>query len=503
MNRRPLVLALLSFSSGIVLAEILGVNSTPAWAIWGILSALAVLLIAEGFKSEFATGAAILGIACLGLALYGGQYFNPKDLYSRIDSLNSISGQVVSYPIKSSEGAEFTLNPTNHRGKFKVFLSDGNSAKLDYGDRLTVKGKFQVPGRFGGFNYREFLRRKNIWGVVYQGKLVKRSRGFANPVLELGWQLRKNISVRIDRVLPEQGHFLKALLFGSRKVLSDDTEESFTRTGLAHLLAASGLHLGIILGASWWISTSLGFGRGTTYLASLPLVLLYLMIVGFELPMMRASLIYVFAGIHIWLKKVGLILEDWYDRYQALAGAALVLLLLNPESLSTVGFQLSFGATFALALLFEPIKELLPTRPKYLNGIMAASLSAQLGVSPVLATHFGQIHPWAPVINLAAIPGVTAILYLGIIALILGRGIPIFSFLGPLTGNAILVFRRATEKIASVPLVKVGLNRPSNLALASYFILLYWFKRKLSERRVLNHSPNERVKELNSLQKHN
>lgn len=480
MERRPLVLVFLSLTSGIILASILGVKATPPWSIVGILTSLVVLSITEYFEVRGNTGIVILGVAFLGVALYGGEYFEPKDLYSRLNSLNKVKGKVASYPVKTTSGTEFTLKPDKYRGKLKVFLRQGNNYELNYGDELVVKGDFKAPIVFDDFNYREFLRKKGIWGVVYRGEVLDLRRDSGNLVLELGWTLRKFLSDRVKNIFPKRGNFLKALLFGTRDVLADSTEKSFTKTGLAHLLAASGLHLGIILGASWWLATKLGFGRETTYLISLPMVLGYLLIVGFKLPLLRASLIYLFGGAHLWLRQAGIILDDWYDHYQALAGAALVLVIINPETISTVGFQLSFGATFALALFFRPIKENLPVKPNYFRGIIAASLAAQLGISPILAVHFGEIYPWAPIVNLLAIPGVTAVLYLGITAIFFGPGVAGLSGLGPLAGKAILIFRGLIKKISTLPLARVQLPSPTPLSLISYFVLLYWLKQKLN-----------------------
>ncbi len=480
MERRPLVLVFLSLTAGIIIAVILGVKTTPLWTIVGIVTLLVFLSITELCKVRGSTGLVILGVTLLGLALYGATYFEPGDLYSRLNSMKTVSGRVTSYPVRTTNGTELTLEPTGYRGEIKIFLGGDKPSELNYGDSLTIKGEFEVPAVFDDFNYREFLRKKGVWGVVYQGEIIESKSGFGNPILELGWTLRKLISARIEKVLLEQGHFLKALLFGTRDILRDTTEKLFTKTGLAHLLAASGLHLGIILGASWWVATRLGFGPETTYIISLPMVFCYLTIVGFKLPLLRASLIYFFGGAHLWLKGGGVILDDWYDRYQALAGAALVLVIINPETIFTAGFQLSFGATFALALFFNPIRESLPVRPNYLRGIIAASLSAQLGISPVLAVHFGQIHPWAPFVNLLAIPGVTAVLYLGIATLIFGHDIAAISSLGLLTSKAILLFRGAIGKISALPLARVQLPSPTPLSLLAYFVLLYWLKRKLS-----------------------
>ncbi len=479
MERRPLVLIFLSLTAGIILASILGVKTTPLWSIIGILTALVSLSITEYFDLKASSGIVILGLILLGVAFYGANYFEPDNLYSKLNSIEEVRGKVATYPVKTNNGTELILKPEKYRGKLKVSLDQDNSSELNFGDRLTIKGRFETPAAFDDFNYREFLRRKRIWGVVYQGEALKTRNGFANPVMEIGWRFRKFLSSKIKEIIPEGSSFLKALFFGARDLLDDSTEKTFTETGLAHLLAASGLHLGIILGASWWIATKLGLGRAITYLISLPLVFGYLIVVGFKLPLIRASLIYLFGGAHLWLKEAGIILDNWYDRYQALAGAALVLVIINPETIFTVGFQLSFGATFALALFFRPIQKTLPVKPDYLNGIIAASLSAQLGILPVLTVHFGKIHPWAPFINLIAIPGVTAVLYLGIVAITFGQVVPGLSCLGTITGKAILFFRGAIEKISILPLAKVQLSSPSPLFLLAYFVLLFWFKRRL------------------------
>jgi len=203
------------------------------------------------------------------------------------------------------------------------------------------------------------------------------------------------------------------------------------------------------------------------------------MVVGFKLPLLRASLIYFFGGAHFYLKERGQILDDWYDPYQGLASAALLLVIINPNAISTAGFQLSFGATFAITQFLQPIKKNLPLKPDYLGGILAASLAAQLGVIPVLVVHFHQIHPWAPIVNLVAIPGVSAILYLGILSLALGKIVIISPVLIWLETRLISAFQWAISKLSTVPLTQIQLPSVTPLVLLSYFILVYWIKRRL------------------------
>jgi competence protein ComEC len=231
----------------------------------------------------------------------------------------------------------------------------------------------------------------------------------------------------------------------------------------------------------WWALTRFGLDRGKIYLFSLPGIFLYLLVVGFKLPLLRASLIYLFGGAHFYLERKGLILSSWYDRYQALATAALLLLLLEPEAISTAGFQLSFGATFAIALFIEPIENALKLKPDYLSGILAASIAAQIGVGPVLAVHFGQIHPWAPVANLFAVPAVTLVLYFGLLLLGFG-GLNFIGFtVTKLTALIISLTESVVRTLSKLPLATIGVPSVTPLALLSYLILVLWFRLKLGE----------------------
>ena len=480
MRRRPLAVIFLSFTFGVICASILGIKTLALWPIIGVVSSMWFFIIFEYTEATGSTVLIVTGLFFLGALYYGSRYFNPVSLYTKLNNLESVEGKVVTYPVATEQSTEFTLNTESNPGKLKVYLDSDPGDGVDYGDKLTISGKFETPTKFDDFNYREYLRKQGIWGVVYSGQINESKEGNANPILELGWFLREKISERIENLFSDGGDFLKALLFGAGDVLGEEKERYFTSAGLAHLLAASGLHLGIILGVSWWTATKLGLSKSKIYLFSLPIVFLYLLIVGFKLPLLRASLIYLFGCSHVLLKKTGCILDDWYDRYQALAAAALILVLLNPETVSTVGFQLSFGATFAIAFFFQTIETKLPLKPDYLCGVLSASLAAQIGVGPVLAIHFHQAHPWAPLVNLVAIPGVTAVLYLGILSLTIGNFIPLFSGLIWLEEQTIFIFQGVIKKLSSLPFAQINLPQVTPLALASYIILIYWLERRLS-----------------------
>ncbi len=474
-----MVAIFLGLAAGVILATSLGLQSVPGWSLGGLAASAALTLVVDQLELSLKSEAVLVAAVFFGVILYGSTYFDSASIQAETETINQLEGRVTSYPKESGSGLEFTIEPEGYPGKVKVFLTGSAGKAVDYGDTVTVSGNFQRPGRFQGFNYREYLRKKGIWLVTYRARLKSSESGSANSLLELGWSLREALKGRVKRFLPRKGEFLIALLFGNRAILGDKVTGAFTGSGLAHLLAASGLHLGILVGVVWWVLTRLGLDRGKIYLLSLPGLFLYLLIVGFKLPLLRASLIYLFGGAHFYLERQGLILSSWYDRYQALATAALLLLLLEPEAISTAGFQLSFGATFAIALFIEPIQNALDMKPNYLKGVLAASIAAQLGVGPVLAVHFGQIHPWAPVANLFAIPAVTLTLYLGLFTMALG-GLEFIGFASTkLTALLISLTESVVRGLARLPLAAIDVSTVTPLALTSYFILLFWLRKQL------------------------
>lgn len=488
-KRRPLPIIFLGIATGIFLAGTFGLKTVPIWPIPVGITLAAVTIISTYSSSGqgLATFTTITLSVILGLTSFSAHYFDPTDLYPELSTIESIEGIVTSFPKQGQAGQELTINLTNRPGKLKVYLANQTTPtdqekSVDFGDRIELTGNFTVPDLSGEFNYREFLREKKIWGVVYDGKILDTHSGRVNPLLKMGWKARKIAFSRIDNLFPERGNYLKALLFGAKDYLGESEVENFNKTGLAHLLAASGLHLGILIGGGWLLFTGLGFRRTSIYLFSLPALLLYLMMVGFKLPLTRATLLYVFSGAGVYCRDKGIILSGWYDLYQSIAAAGIILLLYHPSSLNDAGFQLSFGATFAIAYLLPPIRgRLEPIKPGYLRDTFSASIAAQLGVVPIIAAHFHQIHPWSVVFNLIAIPGVTVILYLGVISLIGGSFLLIGKFITELTSGLICWYDCGLTFISNVPYSQIDLGKVNTFALAAYLIAIFWFRWKLVE----------------------
>jgi competence protein ComEC len=230
-----------------------------------------------------------------------------------------------------------------------------------------------------------------------------------------------------------------------------------------HLLAVSGLHLGIFLAGVWFALRRLGLRPAVTYPLVGVAVAAVLWIVGPRVSLMRAALLFAFLGLGSVLADLGLVLRRWVNPHQALAGAGLVLLAIRPAALWDVGFQLSMAATAAILVVFDPAFGVQvwinrhtaqlpgPIHPsRYALGLLAVSAAAQAGTLPFLVYHFAAVYPFVLLANLSAVPLAAIALWAGLLALAFSA-----TPLGPLLSAGLgLVLQGLTalvEGLASIP----------------------------------------------------
>ncbi len=442
MQRRPLLIVLAFFALGIIVAD--RWECSVHW-----LAALTVLLLTvtgASLLSQRLRPLSTLGVlstcAALGATLYTNARFPAERLYEHAEKIQHVQGIVVSYPDHGPERSRFVLRPRNAPGYLQVFYDhtrDPEYFQIHYGDELVIRAPVRVPTRRAGelFDYREYLRHRDIWGViwVYRGsqvQIVARRQG--SPLRQWGYDLRQILFAQIERHLShQQSALLVGLLFGARESLPTEIEESFRDAGVMHVLVASGANLGMILAllaliVSWW-----GFHFTRLYFLAVPLVFVYLLIVGFEVSLLRATAMFFFLTVGFFFAERGWILKRWVDPLQSLATAALALLLVDPEALFEISFQLSFAGTLGILLavlyVWPPLVERLgfishppQAEETWLRraarsalAFVLVSLAAQLAVAPVLAYHFHRVYLWGSILgNSVIVPLVTVALWGGI-----------------------------------------------------------------------------------------
>jgi competence protein ComEC len=263
------------------------------------------------------------------------------------------------------------------------------------GDLVTPRG----PRNPGGFDFRAYLGSRRIHHTLV------RARVHAHETASGRARLPEWIYRTLPRRVPGlQGEVLRGLMLGTGRELPDELTDSFRRSGTVHVLAVSGLHVGFIVLIIHALLRALRTPRRLARLLALPALVCFVVIVGPRASVVRASTMAAFL-------LTAPLLERRPNSLNTLGAAALALLVARPGALFDLGFQLSFCAVGGILLLQRPIRDAL-ARPLGALGPQASrlavplalSLSAQLGVSPVLIAAFGEISVVSPLANLAVVP---------------------------------------------------------------------------------------------------
>lgn len=344
---------------------------------------------------------------------------------------------------------------------------------LGAGASLSVRGRVKEisgPANFGAYDYRAHLQRQGINRALQvadydDANLVPGSASLLiRPVQELRAALELSLG---EGLPPEKASLLQGLLFGERGIQSPEIETSFRRSGVLHLLAVSGLHVGFLAGAALLLGRWMGLLPRQAAWGALVAVALYIAMVGTRASIVRAGFM---AGVGF----AGLVWGRRTESLAALGGAALFLLLWRPWLLFTPGFQLSFAATWGILYLTPWLEQLLLFLPRKLGLPLAVSLAAQLATWPLAAYHFLGVPLLAPVTNLLAVPLAAALVMTGLLGAALCLVIP-------LPGTWILWPARVlaggligwTELMSSIPMAYLRMAPPSLLFLALYYLLLF------------------------------
>ena len=321
-----------------------------------------------------------------------------------------------------------------------------------HGDELLVQGVLERPKRFGGFDYPSYLENQGISGILRSQEVSLVADGPAGNWRGRLFDFRRRLSGNIEKALPEpQSAVGRAMLLGYRGQIPPDLADGFRKTGASHLLAISGLHVGVMLFLSIAVAGVLMGRRRHIYLL-LPLVFIwsYALISGSPVSVIRAA-----AMGSVFL--AALALGRPRSALPSLALAAAVMAGLTPRVLEQVSFQLSFAAMagISLALPYQAkVAEWLtkssesrgsgwqPWVRALLTSMATAaiiSVAATLATWPLVAFYFDRI-PFAGIfVTLLALPALPFILLgtlatglAGLIHPVLGQLIGLFAWV-PLT----------------------------------------------------------------------
>ncbi len=216
-----------------------------------------------------------------------------------------------------------------------------------YGDVLLVTGKLETPPQLDGFDYKGYLAHQGIYSTILYPQMEILDSGEGSKPLQWVYSLRNRLSQNLATILPEpQASLAQGITLGIRGNIPSQVKDDFSRSGTAHLLAISGLHLSIIAGILLSFGMWLFGKRHYLYIwLALGIIWLYALITGMHPPVVRGAIM---ASLFLAAELLG----RQRSAFTALAFAAAVMIGISPQILWDASFQLSFLAMSGLIFIF-------------------------------------------------------------------------------------------------------------------------------------------------------
>jgi len=317
--------------------------------------------------------------------------------------------------------------------------------------RVTIPQGQRNPG---GFDFRAYLQREGAYMAAYTYRPMEiTGQSASGPGIWLQ-RLRGTVSRRMDVLFGPHAPVIRGMLIGEKQDISNEEMQSFRRSGIAHLLAVSGLHVGFVALPLMGLAKKLKLsGWPRLLMLGLPL-LFYCLLVGAPPGTVRAC------GM-LMLVQAAPEARRRYESLSALAAVFWGMLVINPLSLWGPGLLLSCSAVLGISLFYGRFKRFLHRLPKWLASSLAVSMAAQLGTLPLVAAYFNEVSLLGLLTNLAAVPIAGAVVMAGLLATLLDFvWAPLAYPLALLVRACAVALKFLSDTVAAVPFATVRVATP-------------------------------------------
>ena len=507
--RLPLIPIFFSYTIGITLGYFDLPFFPQAWIL--VIIFLCLWMVTMALRRQNGGSWVVLGIfLSLGSASIQA-YLHPHHPPSHVSHFNgtgriAFEGTIDRPPHRTPRGTQLLIRSSdvivsNRRipvnGHVLLFVPS-RSEPFRFGERYRFLCVLHPPRGFhnpGGFSYERHLafQRVHAAGFSEEQGWVKLGEGYGNPLLLQVEKWRDQIRRFLEgEATPPSSAILKALVLGEQGDIPEEISEQFTATGIAHLLAISGDHLGIVAFLSFslllWI-----LKRSETLLLSvsvkkwaaaltIPCLLLYTFIAGAGISVIRATIMVIIFFLSILFQRERNLLHT-------LVLAAFLILLFSPPSLFDVSFQLSFLAVLSILYMvprilpvFSREKILVPQEVSWRQRLWTyVKLSflvtgvATLGTAPFVALHFNRISPVGLLTNLFIIPWVGFLIVpMALVASVSSFFIPVVATgLIQVSSGVTSVLLQVVSWVASLPFTSLFLSTPTPVEIILFYLLLF------------------------------
>ena len=478
----PFVRITLFLIAGILLSSAVHPSALSCFA------ATVLLLIAALFFRKSGTLQSIILLLCF-MTLGAGSYSLDK-ISSDVnlpESMVQYKALIISEPHEHGRVLMCDMLITDGRLKgLRIRASvlkdtvNNNYLHLKTGSGMIAKSRLETPKNFyknSNFDYASWLKEKGyvattfiFWRNWHETKVEKADI----PLIE---RFRLWIGgVRYD-MLKQYAHLgiedqayavLAAMTLGDKSEIDKETKNVYSVTGASHVLAVSGLHLGII-----YVILTFLFGRRRWLLGQIVIMFLiwfYAALTGLSPSVVRAATM-------LTLYSIGSLAGEDKLSINTLCVAAFFMLLVKPMYLWDISFQMSFIAMAGISLFYLPFYKLIPQiNNKVLNfiwGMFCVSLAAQMFTFPLIAYYFGRFSCYSLLTNFIVVPAASGILYLAFAVFVLSPLPALQNIAGWMLNGLVQFLNAALTRISSFPGASVeGIHISTAQTVIIYFMIV-------------------------------
>ncbi|HZK34371.1 MAG TPA: DNA internalization-related competence protein ComEC/Rec2 [Bacillota bacterium] len=482
--RRPILWILFAYSMGLVLSIYLRID-----LLFIYLGMVAIIALALAWRR--AIFYCLLCLILLFGVFRGGLFHeNESELDQFLDKDLTVTGTVAGLAQSKSDVIHYILNAEQISQGDKIYEVTGRVRVSVYyngpivdeayksGTLLELKGTLKAPKEArnpGAFDYRAYLARRGIHQTmaISPDSMTQLREGSPfmpqNILATLGNMGASGLDAAVG---DEEGDLLKAMLLGQRWLIEPDTSDSFSRTGLAHVLAISGLHVGYIVLLINQLAAVLRLKRKGLFAFRTLVLVFYCLLTGAAASVVRASImaIIVFGGQAFRRKP---------DTLNSAGTAALLILLFQPMAIIETGFQLSFIAVCSIALFYRTIQAKLQFLPAKLASLFAVTLAAQVGIIPIIAYYFNIVSLAAILTNPLLIPLFGLLVMAGFILMPIGLIFPGLAFyLGVPAKVVSRLLLDINNAVGQLPFSFIRVVSPSIIGIIVFYAILWIVSRE-------------------------
>lgn len=419
--KRPVFWILLAFVLGEVIA-VFDLNIAVSCIVLAIIVIRKIIIKAYEDMGAFVV---IFFTLIMGFMLMSNEITTRNHIYDLKENTVIVQGKI--YKIENTafgtniylKGVEVENGEKNISVK-RIFVNTEKIPNVKIGNIIKVMGKlrqFEEAANKGNFDSKKYYLSLGFYGKIEAGTIEVINSDYSGIRQGL-YEMRMEIIERLEKlcsdnkgifsIINNKNGIIGAIILGDKTDLDSDIKELYSVSGIAHILAISGLHISFI-GMAIYRLLRRRFRFLFSAAVSIPVVLSFGIMSGFGISTIRAIIMFI-------LKIIGEVLGRKYDAITAISLAGLVLLVQNPFVVCNSGFQMSFGAIIAIVLILPIVEEILNTDNKIIK-VISANFTISLVMNPILAWNYYELPTFSFLLNIVVVPLMSVVIVSSIVGI--------------------------------------------------------------------------------------